>query len=305
MSYKNNDDRVCTYDGITIFTQDEICIRHILENSERYKLKGSDDIATNQRLNKFSGKYKNFTISTVSNSKGNGVRLGGSLHKWKNKVHNYDTFKWGEFLLVYYEIVDEFKLNPAKTVIWSLESGLNNKLPTHLKYKARDIPEFTLLLNGNPKKSSRSKYARNGYGLENQKGECKQKLYDKGIQFAVGYEILRTECSCKRRPLAKHGLITFEDLADYDKHLRFGNYLIKVFETLLLFQPEILTNPSLPNIDRLFILEYNNPLSWKVLRKKSDYQFKKANKRFLNLIDQYCAINYRSEILKLMNSQIN
>lgn len=305
MCQKNDDQRVCTYDGITIFTQDEVCIRNILENSEKYKLQGSYDVATSQTLNKFSGKFKNFTISTVCNSKGYGVRFGGSLHKWKNQVHNYDTFKWSEFLKVYYEIIDEFKLDPAKTVIWSLESGLNNRLPNHLKYKARDIPEYTLLLNGNPKKSSRSKYAHDGYGLENQKGECKQKLYDKGIQFAVGYEILRTECSCKRRPLAKHGLITFEDLVNYSKHLSFGNYLIKVFKTLLLFQPEIFTNPSLPDTDRLFMLEYNNAISWNKLRKKSDYQFQKARKRFLGLIDQYCEINYRSEILKLMHSQIH
>jgi len=305
MNQENNNHKVCTYDGITLFTQDKGCIAHILKNSEKYKLQGSYDITTNQTLWKFSGKYKNFTISAVTNSKGNGIRLGGSLHKWKNQVHNYDTFKWGEFLKAYYEIINEFRLDPCNTVIWSLESGLNNPLPNHLKYKARDIPENTLLLNGDPKKSSRSKYAHDGYGLENQRGECKQKLYDKGVQFSVGYEILRTECSCKRRPLAKHGLITLEDLIDYDKHLLYGNYLIKTFETLLLFQPEILLNPSLSDIDRLFLLEFNNTISWNKLRKKSDYQFKKARKRFLSLIDQHCEINYRSEILNLMNSQLH
>ncbi len=305
MNQENNEDRVCSYDGITLYTQTEACIEHTLGSSKKYNLEGSYDISTDERYWKFSGKYKNFNISSVINPKGRGIRLGGSLHKLKNGDHNYDSFKWGEFLKVCYEIINEFKLDSKKTFIWSLESGLNNPLASHLKYKARDIPEHTVFLRGKPKKSSQTEYKRKGFGLTVEKGYCKHKLYDKGIQFKVGYEILRTECSCKKDHLEKYGLITLDDLLDYNKHLLFGEYLLAVFNTLLIFQPEILTNPSLPDKDRLFLLEYSNNLSWFRLRKKSDYQYQKARERFLALIDNYCEINYRTEILNQMISQLH
>ncbi len=299
-----NDNKVCIYDGITMTTRDPGTIEYILGKAEKYNLRGGYDIATNTALWKFSGRYRNFTISSSNNKKGRGIRFGGSLHKWKNQAHNYDTFRWIEFLRVYEEIIEEFHLDPYNVTISSLEGGLNNQLPDHLNCKARIIPENTMYLKGKPKKINRTRYPNEGYGLEIQIGECKYKVYDKGIQYKVGYEILRTECNCKTRPLSKHGLILFSDLLDYQKHLSFGSFLLEVFNTIIVAQPEILLNTALSMEDKIFILEYSDSNAWLKLRKKSDHSYQMARLRYFDLIDKYCNINYRNEVLKLMAYQI-
>src|SRR5690242_3290232 len=119
--------RVCIYDGITFFIKDQHCIDHILSNEKKYNLQFSYLKYGDSLVSRFVGKYKNMSISSIRG----GIRIGGSLHKWKNGNHNYDTFYWNEFLIVYQEIVDEFKFDPSQARILSLEGGLNNVLPEH------------------------------------------------------------------------------------------------------------------------------------------------------------------------------
>lgn len=293
---------VCIYDGTSIFVRDPKIFDQVFDNTEKYNVQIITDTVSGKE--DFKGRFRNLTINSATNSRGPGVVIGGSLHKWKNKDHNHDVFFWEDFLTVYNEILSEFKFDPSKTDLWSLEGGLNNLLPSNFKSPIRDILENTLLLKGESKKESRTKHANKGYGLEVIKGECKHKFYDKGSQYRLEYKVLRTECSCKRRPLAKHGLITFEDLIDFEKHQSFGKHLLKAFETLLIFQPEVLHAPDLLSQDRDFLLQHNNTNAWTALQKSNYHQFKKAKNRLFTLIDKHCDINYRTEILNLMRAQL-
>ncbi len=295
--------QICTYDGTSIFIRDPQIFDHVFDNTEKYNLQIITDTVSGKE--DFKGRFRNFTISSATTSRGPGVVIGGSLHKWKNKDHNHDVFFWEDFLIVYNEILSEFKFDPGQTDLWSLEGGLNNFPPNSFKSPIRDILENTLLLKGQSKKESRTRHVNKGYGLEVIKGECKHKFYDKGSQYKLEYKVLRTECSCKRRPLAKHGLITFEDLIDFEKHQSFGKHLLKAFETLVIFQPEVLHSPELLPSDREFLLQHNNSNAWTALQKSNYYQFKKAKSRLSTLIDKHCDINYRTQILNLMRAQLS
>ena len=292
--------KVCIYDGITFFIKDQGCIDHILSNEKKYNLQFSYLKYGDSLVSRFVGKYKNMSISSIRG----GIRIGGSLHKWKNENHNYDTFYWNEFLSVYQEIVEEFKFDPSQARISSLEGGLNNVLPEHFKFKAKDFPINTILLMGDPKISNRQKYSNDGYSLTISKGECKYKIYDKGSQFKLVHEIVRTECSCKKRPLFKHGLAAFEDLLDYSNHFSYAKFLLKAFNSLIIFQPDVLEGHNLPEQDRVFLSALNNSRHWIEIRKKSDYQFKKNINRYFSLIQEYSPINYRAELLTIMESQL-
>ncbi len=301
----NNYDKTCIYDGITFFIKDQSSINYILQNASRYNIEETTDLASQSVLWKYRGRYKNFTIKAHFNSKVRGLTVGGSLHKYKNVNQNHDHFKWSDFLSVYNEIINEFRFNPKLVDIWSLEGGVNIRLPENYRYKASDIPKMTILLKGEARKASRNKYAKDGYGLEISKGECKYKMYDKGSQFKLEYEVLRNECSCKSRPLKKLGLRSFQDLINVDSHSKYSTYLLRSFETLLIFQPEILEHSELRESDRMFLYRFNTDASWNNVRKISNYQYQKNRLRLDQLINRYCAKNYRQEILNQMKSQLN
>lgn len=300
-----NYDRTCIYDGITFFIRDPASINHILGNPAKYKMNKTIEIATENVLWKYSGRFKNFTIRAAFNSRENGLTIGGSLHKYKNETHNHDLFTWKEFLGVYNDLVNEFKFDPRLADIWSLEGGVNINLPETYRYKASDIPEKTLLLKGKAKKFSSNHYTKDSYGLEILKGECRYKMYDKGRQFRLQNEVLRNECSCKSRPLKKVGLRTFEDLRNIDSHTKYIRYLISSFETILIFQPEILSNPDLQESEKMFLYQFNTASAWNKIRKSSDYQYQKHRRQLDGLINRYCDINYRQEILKQMRLHLS
>src|SRR5688572_17067536 len=114
------EDQVCLYDGTTIFVQDPRFIDHLLKNPGRYNLKGNFDLESHSKIAGFTGSFRNFRIHTAHNSRGPGIVLGGSLHKWKNRSHNYDVFYWHDFLKVYEEILTEFPFDPQLNDLWVL-----------------------------------------------------------------------------------------------------------------------------------------------------------------------------------------
>jgi hypothetical protein len=298
--------KICIYDGITFFILDPAFRQHVLQNCARYNLQGNFDYESRQPTGSFRGKFRNFDIYTAGNSRGSGVVLGGSLHKWKNKSHNHDTFYWDDFIKVYNEILDEFDFKPELSDVWVLESGVNFHLPTNWPYKASALPNNTIFLKGEPKARLARRYPNNGYSLTIEKGGCKAKFYDKGSEFDLPYEVLRPECSCKRRTLQKLGLNTFKDLLDEKIHLKLGKQLTKEYRTLLLFQPEILQNIALTSEDRMFLLEFNTSNAWiNLKRTRTDYQYQQIRNKYLALIDKYCEINYQREILTYLAQQMS
>jgi hypothetical protein len=179
-------------------------------------------------------------------------------------------------------------------------------LPTHWPYKANAFPNNTVFLKGEPKARLERRYPNEGYSLIVEKGGCKAKFYDKGTEFVLPYEVLRPECSCKRRTLQNLGVNTFKDLIDEKIHLRVGKQLIKEYRTLLLFQPEILQNTALTSEDRMFLLEFNHSNAWVNLKRtRGHYQYQQARKKYLAMIDKYAEVNYQREILKYMAQQIS
>ena len=295
--------KICIYCGITLLIRDPQSINHIISNPVKFKLKGMHDMVTGDDLGVFEGKYKNFRIRTGGNKRGVGVFIGGSLHKWKNATHNHDTFYWYELLKVLAEIANEFQFNPEEVDVCSVEGGLNILFGPTWKYKARQIPKNTILFKGEPKSSVRKKMPNGGYQLEMEKGECTDKMYDKGRHYKLSYEVLRYEKRFLK--FRSSGIRLFSNLLDVNLHDALGRKLLETFETIIIFQPEILDNGNLFEQERQFLLEHQNEHSWLRLRKERKYHgFRKRVKEYDRLITKYCPINYKTEILQLMKLQL-
>ena len=100
------------------------------------------------------------------------------------------------------------------------------------------------------------------------------------------------------------GINTFSDLFDFDKLQQYERRLLKFFESLILFQPEILDSSVLTDEELLFMMEYRNSNAWIELKKKSQYQFREKKKKFSSLIDKQCPFNYKTELIRIMASQL-
>lgn len=294
----------CCYDGLVIFTRQESFIDYLKDHSHTYNIKVEIDNHTNQLTEHFKGEFKNFKIQSARNSTGYGVVISGSIHKYFDRKDNSERFLWVDFIQAYNLFLQDFPLDPTEALLWNLECGLNNFLPPSWEIKASNFPGNTVYLMGDPKSISQNKYSRGAISLHVKKGECLAKFYDKGQQFKKDREILRTECSCKTRPLKKMGFIYLSDLIDRTKQESYYKYLLKTFETLIIYQSEALPNPLIPINDKEFLLNFRSRNAWTELKKNNYYRFKKAKERFNNLMTTYCPVNYKEEIIKLMKAQI-
>ncbi len=296
-------EKLCSYDGITLFIKGEEIRNHVQDLDHKYRLRREFDYSG--RLTNFQGRYKNFDIWTAGNSRGSGIAIGGSFHKlFNNELHNYNTFYWSEFEHVYSELLNEFQFDPLQTDIWVLESGINNLIPNDLMYNASNIAESVIYINGKPKLTEQKYHPKGGFGVTMKKGRCAIKIYDKGRQYKLLDEIVRTECSCTRRKLIQLGFHTFNDLMDFKKHQAYSQFVYKKFQNLILFQPEIFDSSDLTNEEKLFLYEYSNGNAWTALRRNNPYKFKKTLEELQKFIDRHCSINLRRLLLNQMQTQI-
>jgi hypothetical protein len=256
--------KICLYDGSTILIKDPESIAHVKNNPEKFRLKGRYDMETGDVSDQFEGKYRNFEIRTGGNKRGKGIFIGGSFHKWKNRTHNYDTFYWDDFLEVYDELLEAFQFRPELACICSVEAGLNIEFAKEWGYKAAQIPKSVVLLKNLPRSSGKKHERNKGYSLTNNKSEVTTKIYDKGKQFYLTYELLRIENKFEKSRSAKIRL--FSELKDIEKHDYLAQHLLKTFETLILFQAEIFSNQNLSEEDHQFLLIHQNENEWLRLR---------------------------------------
>lgn len=296
--------QLCTYDGITALNMDPVSINYVLSEVKKYKLRASFDLESKIELGQ-SGRFRNFDLTTGANSRGSGIYLGGSLHKWKNGNHNHDQFYWHEFNQVVEELVDEFKLRPAQVDVCGLEAGINFNIPVDWNYQARTFAKNILFINGKPREEYITRYDNGGIGYEASRGECAYKGYDKGRQYKTGSEILRLEkVYAKGRPLNKLGIRTLEDLLKPENHGLICNDVLKSFKGLMVFQPELLNNPLLSNEDYKFAVKFSTSDAWQKQLKENRNTFKNYRARYNSLINKYCDYNIQEEVLKAMASML-
>lgn len=296
--------KICLYDGVTILITDPDSIAYIKDNPEKFQLKGRYDLETGDVSDQIEGKFRNFDIWTGGNKRGKGIFIGGSLHKWKNRTHNFDTFYWHQLVKVCDEISEAFQFKPELAFICSLEAGLNIEFAKEWTYKAAQIPKNVVLLKNQPRKINKEFQRNKGFLLQSTKSEVATKMYDKGKQFYLTYELLRIENKFQKSRSANIKL--FSELTDIRKHDELAQKLLKTFETLILFQPEIFLNKSLLEEDRQFLSIHQNENEWLRLRGNRKYkEFEKRVKHYNSLIDKYCPVNYKNSILQIMKNKIN
>ncbi len=161
--------------------------------------------------------------------------IENSVHQYHNyltegKGHNYNDFSYCDLMQTLDELRNEFPdYDFSDTKITNLEFGFNLRLDRNVK----DIIEKNILMY-----KFKTHYVfedKKGFVLKKFKsGNYTFKIYDKGRQNKLDYELLRIELKYSSKELEKFGILNFCDLYDPHKNIALFNDFIKKFDYLVI-----------------------------------------------------------------------
>lgn len=218
--------------------------------------------------------------------------LRGSLHKYANKgLHNADSFSMSDLRRVFTELRKLYSIEPNATRLYSVEFGVNIKLP----YDPRRVLKAIRMYKGFafvPMGDIGLYYAADSYKL---------KIYDKGQQCGVpGFDnVLRIEAQATNTYLKKRHVYAplLVDLLSTDIWKRFEALLLEmVGNTVIVETPpvETLTKKE----QQLFALFTGD--GWQLLDKVKRCREKK---KFLALVERIGATALKESLKSLVSAE--
>lgn len=192
------------------------------------------------------------------------IFISGSLHKYMNNgEHNYNDFRYTDFIEVLQDIENKFCINPYDMCINQIEIGINIQPP----YKTKDILKHCFMHR--KKEFKNNAVPQHGNYKQAEHTQYIIKIYDKAKQYrnkgiyTGTNEILRFEIKYRKTEKLQTdcGLIkTIYDVINTDFSI-FTNLLVKEWTQVLFYDYTI-------NSDSKRILNYKNPLYWQELKTK-------------------------------------
>ena len=205
-----------------------------------------------------TAEYKNMKFILKKN---NYLRVQGSLHKFVNNGINYDDFTYSSLKDGILELSEITGIKPEDATIRNIEFGvnINTDLSPHY-YLNRMISYKGIPLDRMQAKSryiGKDCYLQH-YGI---------KIYNKGFQCDLPDHILRFEVKVVRMiMLKKIGIYSLKDLLDKDKLEKLKNLLLKIFNNILFYDPDLDTEKLTKREKQLYELG-KNPLYWEELKR--------------------------------------
>ncbi len=257
------------FDGFKILLLNSL---HILESSlfeEVYNFCNSDG-----ELQKTVFKYKGFTFHHFNTS--DTILMYGSFHKyWNDGVHNYNNFKYNNFLESVNNLVNTFSINPEDCILKNVEYGVN----LGVKYDVNKILDCLLLHeNKTPLKPRKTDYR-----FEHQQYHLK--IYNKSEHFKLICEcdnILRVEVNHKRmKKLNENRIYNLNDLLNPNCLNFFNKQLVKHWNNILMYDYTI-DKKKLNKADISVLKDYQNTLYWQDLKPNHRHRPKQRLKRIIS-----------------------
>ena len=224
-----------------------------------------------ETLTKTIYSYKNLSIKIFENN--NRIEFSGSLHTFYNGgIHNYNDFNLEAFTIALNSLYSDLGIKPENLYIIHLEWGYNIKPPIKTNY----------ILDRLIQHKSVNKTVGIDCKIEGKYTQFKHstkilKIYNKGMHFKVGYEVLRVEIKqINWSEFRLKGIITLQDFIIADK-TQFVDDLLHQWERTILYDIRDNLEPK--------ILQYQTSMFWDELREN------KSNKTFKYHFDKLKALN--------------
>lgn len=200
------------------------------------KLSGTLGVALNQKTAYCNRDGLIFGFSEMVDTDTGEVRymcgLRGSVHKYANRgTHNADDFRMSDLYCVFIRLRDEYGIKPDCTRLYSIEFGVNLKLPYNPQRIIRAARRYKA-----------SQFTPMGdIGIEHKADAFRLKIYDKGKQCGLSdySNTLRVEIKAERNYLKRCGVHVpmLGDLLNLDVWERFENILLQAMGNITFYEP--------------------------------------------------------------------
>jgi hypothetical protein len=247
------------------------------------------------------GKWENYNIEIIEVRELKNdltkyyLNIRGSLHKNNFDGANWQEFNWNALQNQVWHLCKSLFIEPQNARISRIEFGVNIETPF-------SVSQF---LNTNVidiKGRGFNYYRRDANGLElGLFCEFKQysiKLYDKGKQYDLSYNLMRFEKKCiKMQVIKKSGIVLLSDLLDKQKLCRLKPMLLKAWDDILISDIENEDNLSPKITAKEYNLFLNGKSSnyWQKMKQTDVGQYNYNRSKFKKIVKRF-GLNYHSLI---------
>ena len=240
--------------------------------------------------------YQEQTISIVNDQY---IKMEGSLHKYYNNGQNHSDFTLNDLFEVIMDIHSKLHFNPLKDEIRNVEFGVNVRLP----FETRIFLDSIITYKG--KEYEKRTFQSQGYMLKFFFDQYELKIYDKGLQYSLPYNLLRFEVKVRKMEFLRAKGISLRatfDLLKPEVYNRLGQLLNDCFSQLVVFD-ESINLRKLNQRDRNTLLLGQNPRHWTREKEGNPERYKKRLKRFNSLVSKHGKRNLKETVGNLISEK--
>ncbi len=228
------------------------------------------------------------------------ININGSVHKYFNGgFHNYNDFTISNLVEVCSDLTVKFKLNPFAAHLHNVEFGVNVIVP----FPTNEVLNSIISYKG--KEYEVERYNGKGYLLRFSFDHYELKIYNKGLQYEQGKNILRFEIKVRRMAYFEKRNILINCLADllnttiYNK---LADTLLSTFNEIVFYDSSILLK-GLPQREKTILVNGRNPKYWTGLKERGK-EIKKIRARFNQLVLKHGKLAIKSTIRNLIEQKL-
>jgi len=236
--------------------------------------------------------------------------IEGSLHKWWTNYTNgaplnFDRFDRLSGIAAIERLCTYFSLNPYKTDVLQMEYGVNLEVDLDVE---EVINRALISYRGHPYASSFIQPGLPGCLREFAFEDYYVKIYNKGLQYRLQWEVLRFEIKArKRRALQKIGVRTLADLQLKETWIKMADDLYKKFTINVLMIDPIHFSKPIPGISSE-LGRLSNPNYWKAIHGAENRKLREREKKNLASIDASIPggiHKYKKHITDVLKDELN
>ena len=287
---------------VTNFRPDILSENPLLSFSQRINPR-TGELTANERGNQtLEAEFGNMRIRIVTNIRTNAHRLfiEGSLHK-HHRGNNYEDFGIADLRESLRLFLADVGIEPGGCIIHQIEFGVNITPPMPTQQFIDQI------LSHAGKVCELRQYDDTGYLKRFSRTQFEVKIYDKGFQYGLPFDVLRVEIKARKMDFLHTKGIHITTVADLLNPAIFERLKCVLLETLqkLIFTDDRIHPATItPKKDSAFFKEATNPRFWKLLRDNPDrMKFKRHLERFNAIRCKYAPDDLRGDFLQTISEK--
>jgi len=256
-------------------------------------------ISENCTVTKYYGKWEGFFIDVREVKRGVSVKfylnIRGSFHKNHFNGKNYQPFSYSDLQYQIRHICESLFIKPESAFISGFEFGVNIVTPFNVKaFLDNNVLDF--------KGKRFDKYLPDKRGLELglfcRLSQYQIKLYDKGAQNKLDYNLMRFEKKCLRmQVLKKLKIINLSDLLDKAKVYSLKPMLLRTWNDVLVYDIEDseMLSIEISDDDKRVLSDGCNHKNWGKIKENDRNRFNYQRRKYRELVKRF-GLNYHSLI---------